>query len=71
MNNIAYLTSVGVLNAHFKSFSVPSRNRYIVCIVSLLSKMYFQTYLVLKGDPFSIILKEMELKHNITDPLML
>ena len=58
MNNIAYLTSFGVLNAHFKSFSVPSRNKYIVCIVSLLSKMCFQTYLVLKADPFSIILKE-------------
>ena len=56
MNNTAYLTSFEVLNAHFKSFSVPSRHGYI-CIVSLLSKRCFQTYLVLKGDPFSIILK--------------
>ena len=55
MNNIAYLTSFGVLNAHFKSFSFPSRHRYIICIVSLLSKWCFQTYLVLKGDLFSII----------------
>ena len=55
MNNIAYLTSFGVLNAHFKSFSVPSRHRYIVCMVSLLSKRCSQTYLVLKGDPSSII----------------
>ena len=52
------LTSFGVLNAHFKSVSVPSRHGFIVCIVSLLSKMCFQSYLVLKGDPFSIILKE-------------
>ena len=51
MNNIAYLTSFEVLNAH-----VPSRHGYIR-IVSLLSKRCFQTYLVLKGDPFSIILK--------------
>ena len=57
MNNIAYLTSFVVLNAHFKSFSVPSRHRYIVCIVSLLSKRRFQTYLVIKGDPFFILLK--------------
>ena len=30
---------------------------YSFTIVSLLSKMCFKTYLVLKGDPFSIILK--------------
>ena len=56
MNNIAYLSSFEALNAHFKSFSVPNRHGYI-CIVSLLSKRCFQIYLVLKGDPFSIILK--------------
>ena len=41
----------------FKSVSVPSRH------------WCFQTSLVFKGDPFSI--KIGELKHNITDPLML
>ena len=56
MNNIVYLARFGVLNAYFKSFSVPSRHRYIVCIVSLLSKRCFQTYLVLKDDPFFILL---------------
>ena len=56
MNNIAYLTSFGLLNAHFKSLSFSSRHRYAMCIVSLLSKRCFQTYLGLKVDPFSIIL---------------
>ena len=70
MNNIAYLTSFLVLNAHFKSFSVPSSHGYIECIVSLLSKRCFQTYLVLKGDPFLHSIKIGELKHTMTDPLM-
>ena len=70
MNNIAHLTSFDGVKYTFKRFSISSRQRYIVCIVSLLSKMCFQTYLVLKVDPFSIIkhnykIKIDELKHNI------
>ena len=59
MNKIAYLTSFVVLNEHLKSFSVPSRHRYIVCIILLLSNRCFETYLVLNDDPFSTMLKWM------------
>ena len=77
MNNIAHLTSFDGVKYTFKRLSVPSRQRYIMCIVSLFSKMCFQTYRVLNVDPFSIIkhnykIKIDELKHNIiTDHLML
>ena len=56
MNNIAYLTRFGVLNSHFKSFSVPSTHIYSVYSFITL-KNVFSDLSSLKGDPFSIVLK--------------
>ena len=70
MNDIAYLINFGDLNAHFKRSSVPSRLRYSVHIFTTLKEVFsdlssFKMWSVLH------YIKIGEMKHNITDPLML
>ena len=69
MNSVAYLTSFGCKNAHFKSFSVLSRHRYIVCIVPCSAKGVSDLS-SLKRWWFIPYIKIAEVNPNITDPLM-